>query len=1145
MSEHRRQIFKSELQKLKYHQYLSEKSYNHLLSLYDRFYAQNEQAVTQQHQPAPSVPPSSQHKKQSAPLKPSQQSVKKTEKVKPQRSPQEIRDRNISITLILGVMLLLTSGLIVGTSTWDVLTAPMKVLSIALVSVLFYSISYLSGTWLKIRKTSFAFLTMAHLFIPIILISAGFFQLFGTWLSLTGEGKYLLGALISLLCLPIYAWTAVKFQSRLFIWLSFITSTVFVGSLLSPAYFTRDLFFCGLIVYNAALLGLYHKNKNRAKYRLFLKELPLYSQTNLILSSLLMLFIYDQAIFHSFNLFITAGLYLAMMFVYRTKEYQFVFSALLAYGFYQLVENTFLQTIDVILIAAFGSVFLGLQSTFNDDPYLHKMFQYTAAWMSAAGFLFTGYHSLASFTEGSWLILIAYAILALHYTYLAHLTKKLMIAYLGSVFIVVTGFESWRLLPFLSDFGEIYMFTIATLLFFSFYYKTFHPYLRAIKNSSLVNAGLVMMITIITALIQLKWLTTSFLLAIFGLSAFLLYRRQRNQAIRSGLEFVIPLSWILSISFLYQPLHDWNMVYGSRFGVPFHLCLSTLILVAISRTGLIIRHKGLEANFFWISQLTYSLGLLLIFTPLPIDATVVVPFLFAIGIAMYTWLTVKSKWKPTWVLVGLTSLVFYLSLIHTFKLDTSAQSLTIYLFTVFLLLQSTPHLLGKWGRGSKPYFAGIAHGYLGLVQGIGLVLFLFSDIHPLTFVMPLGFYVYHTLRADREWVKMSFLTLSLTYIPMLIMLLLSYYEPIWGRYVYVPLLSNLVFALVWLLGKGYRKRILQYVRPFSLLGLFSLPFYLPSDQMVFDMGLGLLYVLTMLAFLYQQQLHLFNFLPLSMLMLFLVQWHYYFGIDTTTFVFVYLCCFAILTGTGRWLYTRFWENTSTLLKIEVDWYSIFALYALLTTYHYLNLDSPLWLQVLPGLLLSLFLYLQLHRTPFDIKVVKTMLWLSFLIPYYTVVINLDIDDFLINEVYLLPAILWTIFLSKYTWKEYEKTMHRLQWGVLVIVTIILVTNAIHSHTVADALKIGVLALLSVLGGLHYRIKSYFSVGVTVILLNLFVQSLPLWGLIPWWVYLLLSGTLLIAVASVYEWQKQMKERKVTPIWQVKWQQFRQKFAQWK
>jgi len=38
--------------------------------------------------------------------------------------------------------------------------------------------------------------------------------------------------------------------------------------------------------------------------------------------------------------------------------------------------------------------------------------------------------------------------------------------------------------------------------------------------------------------------------------------------------------------------------------------------------------------------------------------------------------------------------------------------------------------------------------------------------------------------------------------------------------------------------------------------------------------------------------------------------------------------------------------------------------------------------------------------------------------------------------------------------------------------------------------------------------------------NVFLQTRPFWGALPWWAYLLIAGALLITVASYNEWHKQ-------------------------
>ncbi|MDY0395073.1 hypothetical protein RWE15_12410 [Virgibacillus halophilus] len=91
-----------------------------------------------------------------------------------------------------------------ATSTWDTLNSLMKVVLITFVSVLFYGLAYVTERMLKIEKTAFAFYVLGSLFLPIVILSIGFFKLWGNYFSVFGEGKFLFGAAGSLIILPVY-----------------------------------------------------------------------------------------------------------------------------------------------------------------------------------------------------------------------------------------------------------------------------------------------------------------------------------------------------------------------------------------------------------------------------------------------------------------------------------------------------------------------------------------------------------------------------------------------------------------------------------------------------------------------------------------------------------------------------------------------------------------------------------------------------------------------------------------------------------------------------------------------------------------------------------------------------------------------------
>ncbi|MFP3340514.1 hypothetical protein R0J91_21220, partial [Micrococcus sp. SIMBA_131] len=65
----------------------------------------------------------------------------------------------------------------------------MKTALIGGIAAVFFGISWLSGHKLRIEKTAFSFLVLGSLFLPIVVFSAGYFQLFGEWLSVSGAGN--------------------------------------------------------------------------------------------------------------------------------------------------------------------------------------------------------------------------------------------------------------------------------------------------------------------------------------------------------------------------------------------------------------------------------------------------------------------------------------------------------------------------------------------------------------------------------------------------------------------------------------------------------------------------------------------------------------------------------------------------------------------------------------------------------------------------------------------------------------------------------------------------------------------------------------------------------------------------------------------
>src|SRR5690625_7364278 len=149
-----------------------------------------------------------------SPLFPYTTLFKPSQAPKKKKTDQEIRERNITWLLGIGVVFLLIAGTFLATSTWYLLPDMVKTLIIALVAGLFIGLALLTDKVLKISKTGLAFYVLGALFLPIIILSIGFYGQLGHYLSIHGDGKYLLGALGAIVLLPVYMYMAEKLRSE-------------------------------------------------------------------------------------------------------------------------------------------------------------------------------------------------------------------------------------------------------------------------------------------------------------------------------------------------------------------------------------------------------------------------------------------------------------------------------------------------------------------------------------------------------------------------------------------------------------------------------------------------------------------------------------------------------------------------------------------------------------------------------------------------------------------------------------------------------------------------------------------------------------------------------------------------------------------
>lgn len=1156
----RYQIFQEELAKLGKAKLIKLSEYNRMMRAHQDYYRMQE---NKSHQPRPIEKQSTVEKSvemvQQAPVettkaaKVEQPVPRKTQNFKPSRpkkSSEQVRERNITWLLILGVLFLLISGLVVATSTWDQMGALLKVSTLLGVALFFLGLSAFTSKVLNIQKTAFAFLTLGSLLLPIAIIAIGYFELFGPYLSLTGDGRYWLGLICTLVPLPLYFRNAYQTKTRLFVWISFVFLSFSVGFLLAAINVPVDLFFLMMMLFNAGLLYSYHRLKKQTtkSVSLFIKELPGYIQLNLIVSTLLMLFIYDQSIFYSFNILITACLYMATVFVFRSKEYQLFFIALFAYGVFQLTENSFLQTADLLIYSLLGVAYLTFAHLMRKDAHLNKIFYYSSGFISGLAFLYITYQGLSSqIGTNSWLMLLAYLVISATYLYLAHTTKEVIFRWFTPVLFMVVGLQIWNLTvdPFFPEQLINFMFVYAVCLFIFVGFPNRFKYFKEIEKPTFYSSIGVILLTMLIDFSALLHIDLAFKLFIVGVLAIYVAFNKFAKKEKQIAYWVHSISWLFAVYAILNRVYENSAFYREYFDYPTTLAIGGLIILAISRVWKKFNQSELTKISFFTGQGSYLLALYLLLGSYSVDGNIVRPLILIFGIALSYWLVEYTKINGLWSLVALISAGFYLSLLTPFSIESTSGVLW-YMLGLPILFLTIVNYLGRYKPGLKPHFFWFAHGILALlVLNLASESFSYNSqaLHPIIWLVPILIYLYTTLTRTKKIAINISLYVLLSMVIAFIISLLSYYDSVLTLpYNFEWLIAILSLIGIWLGSSTiWRRRIEWYLIP--LMNLILIWVSLDTRPGTFgELFSWLLLVILLLSFLHYRKWTNFNLIALLSSVAILEAQTAFMGIFYNWLIF--MIGFVILIMTGRVLFEKLIKYKKQG-KIVFDWYSLVSLVYLLYAYSYVGNYHHIWLEVIVLVALVSWFFLQTRRlsNQFWKNSFMTLGSLACLAPYYLIFgeyMNY-IPDVIHAELRALPILVLTIFFTNKIWVQYKPIMRQIHTIVLVMITIYLVGDAIESALIWDALILGTLSILSLLIGMRYQIKAYFFVGIATLLFNLGYQTRTFWGNLPWWVYLLVVGILFITIASYNEWKKQQKE---AGQFEKKFRNILNKFKEW-
>jgi hypothetical protein len=1123
----KKELMEDELEKLKDGNYISYDTYNKILHGYQRYY--------EKLHPSTSEITEEIHQDDKPPVDPVAIQDGTTEEKadpaavqgappanKPKRlSAQEVRERNITWSLAIGVILLLIGGSVLATSTWDMLSHWMKTGMIALVAVLFFGLAVFTNRILHIPKTAFAFHVLGSLFLPIVYISIGFYEQLGSYLSISGEGRFLYGALGSLILLPVYLFLAARLQARLFVWFSNVTLTLFAGFFIAWLNLPVDGFYFGIMLFNSLLIAGYYFLRKNNKWKLFTNEFALYMQGNLILSTVLMLVFYDSPVFHGFNLILTAVIYFAMIYATNHREYHFVFSAMLVYGAFQVIEFSALHHIGPIAYALLGFIFLALPKFMEDKYRLARLFRYTSAVISGLAFIYITLQGMVvRMEEPSVILVLAYLLITGNFIYLANLAKEknTFFYYLSSVFLMTALFETVRI-------GETFLpyeSLILPMFFAGFaFYIVFGSiptisFLEGIKTSARDIAMAVMGLCLFFRLAAIDFGQAGIMLLFISIFSLVMARFETRDFVKKSnfTAWLQPLSLGIAVTFFYANSKETALGDFGPFE-PLALVLASGILLMLTVIWHYVKREEYKNHTFYMAQGFYFTGMLLTMHISNFDFDPILRALIVFGgIIMAYLLYRKIKWSGLAYIIGSVSLLFYLTALFALHMeDLMVDSLfvsSLQLPVGAFLLFAAGLMLRKYDRTLTNGFWWVGHIYYPLALLISLF---YGEIAVWSGLLAVVVYGLSVLYAKKEWKIKVFLYAGFTSLWILVVHVMLNLQ-LEDHLHYAWFVTSTMLTAGWFFSRQvWKNRMIYYILPFSFIGACQFVFPHPFDLSL--LIVGILYAGLVIGLLHAKKWDIFNVLPLLLVFTAIMRMtEYYPGADYL--LFLLLAIFFI--SAGEFMYSAIYRENKPHLPL-FDWYTAagFAAIGLL----YIHSEWVIWEQILPGMIASAAILLQRHRLIFiGGKWVIVIAAVYLLEPYYSLLGFMELPDLLEREIYVLPWIALAIFIKKAAGKEHRKTMSYMQWAVLVIVALLLVQDGLASNTVYDAIIVGTLSLASMIGGIYAKQKSFFFVGAGVLLLNLFLQTRPFWGAMPWWAYLLIAGSILIAIASYNEWHKQ-------------------------
>ena len=128
--------------------------------------------------------------------------------------------KKLDILLKLGIGMVTVAGIMIATTSWEIMTDLVKMIIIALIGGLLLGLSIFSDKKLKIRGTTITYWLLSMIAFCLSIFMIGNYQLFGEWFSTSGDGASLFVA-TWFLCASVFSYiTFKKFDIQAFLYMA-------------------------------------------------------------------------------------------------------------------------------------------------------------------------------------------------------------------------------------------------------------------------------------------------------------------------------------------------------------------------------------------------------------------------------------------------------------------------------------------------------------------------------------------------------------------------------------------------------------------------------------------------------------------------------------------------------------------------------------------------------------------------------------------------------------------------------------------------------------------------------------------------------------------------------------------------------------